>query len=281
MDTQTNTQAKFGPDFYDHEYFDGTGKSAYGGYGPGLIWDIFTPLATELDDLFRPNRVLDLGCAKGYLVSCFRRLGVKAYGFDISEYAVNSAPANAKKYVCQASIDSIPFPDKYFDLVVSTDVMEHLTLPQAEAAIREIQRVSSRFVYTNICLDLEPGLAEDSCRSYTNDDKSHITVAPRGFWNRRFREQGFIIREDLEERIRATDIWKKVKWEIFVLQQEGSSERVEWDGLGHALSRKVGHLENQVSLARHRLGIVSLRQLVWHKLRSVSVREMVRRRTQR
>lgn len=234
-----NEQEEFPPSFYDHEYFDGgTGKSAYGGYGPGLIQGIFLPLARELKKMFAPKRVLDVGCAKGYLVESFRRLGVVAFGVDISEYALSCSQGKSRRYLAQASADGIPFPDNSFDLVVSTDVFEHLTVSQAEIAVAEISRVTSRFVYTNICLAQEPGLSDDYFRIDPNDE-SHITVASRDFWNKRFGNEGFTIRNDLEDHFRTADIWKMLKWEIFVLELDGLASNTRAEGWRQSLLKRL------------------------------------------
>ncbi len=40
-----------------------------------------------------PKKVLDVGCAKGFLVEAVRPRGVEAFGNDISEYAMGEGGA--------------------------------------------------------------------------------------------------------------------------------------------------------------------------------------------
>ena len=42
-------------------------------------------------DIHRGQKILDIGCAKGYLVKALRWLGRDAYGFDISDYALEKS----------------------------------------------------------------------------------------------------------------------------------------------------------------------------------------------
>ncbi len=74
--------------FYDEAYFHG-GSKGYGDYSYHPRW---MDVARWVKSRWQPTSVLDVGCAKGFLVQELRMLGVEAYGVDISEYAVNAAP---------------------------------------------------------------------------------------------------------------------------------------------------------------------------------------------
>jgi SAM-dependent methyltransferase len=75
-------------------------------------------------------KVLDIGCAKGFMVRMLREGGMEAYGVDVSEYAINTAPPNVKSYLHLVDVESetLPFHDEFFDLVVSMSTFEHLHL---------------------------------------------------------------------------------------------------------------------------------------------------------
>jgi len=81
-------------------------------------------------------KLLDVGCGDGFLLSKIQ--GSEKYGIDISERRVKQASRFAKE-VKQASIYHIPYPDKFFDVTISTEVLEHI--PNIEKGIREISRV--------------------------------------------------------------------------------------------------------------------------------------------
>ena len=73
------------------EYFDGTREQGYGGYRYDGRW---VPIAREIVTHFglKPgDRVLDVGCAKGFLIKDLMAVcpGLEVYGLDISEYALN------------------------------------------------------------------------------------------------------------------------------------------------------------------------------------------------
>jgi 2-polyprenyl-3-methyl-5-hydroxy-6-metoxy-1,4-benzoquinol methylase len=70
-------------------------------------------------------RVLDVGCATGFLLSLFRELGWQSEGVEFSEYASSYAVNELKLNVRQGTLNNLEFPTDYYDLVTSWDVIEH------------------------------------------------------------------------------------------------------------------------------------------------------------
>ena len=75
---------------YGELYFDGPRKYGYGGYRYDGRW---IPVAEDMVkhfDLRAGDRVLDVGCGKGFLVKDLLKVcpGLEAFGIDISEYAL-------------------------------------------------------------------------------------------------------------------------------------------------------------------------------------------------
>lgn len=79
------------------------------------------------------KRICDLGCGNGYMAGRLAELGYDVTGVDASESGIAIARANfAKATFLQASVDFTPGDSKGlkdFDLVVSSDVIEHLYRP--------------------------------------------------------------------------------------------------------------------------------------------------------
>src|SRR6185436_8032635 len=78
-----NVKARLGK-----EYFDGTREQGYGGYRYDGRW---LPIAEDIVRHFglsAGDRVLDVGCGKGFLVKDLMKVcpGLEAFGIDISEY---------------------------------------------------------------------------------------------------------------------------------------------------------------------------------------------------
>ena len=131
-------------DYYDRDYFDGPGKSNYHRYSIDS-----SPFASQADAIVHlmnhhglKGPVLDIGCAKGYLVYVLRQRGFEAYGVDWSQYALDHAYPDARPFLQRASAARLPFPDKHFAVVTTFDVLEHLNGDHARLALRESARVS-------------------------------------------------------------------------------------------------------------------------------------------
>ena len=110
---------------YDAEYYERgtlTGKSLYRDYR--WLPEATIPMAMAMIDVLgipRHASVLDVGCAKGYLVKALRWLGREAYGYDVSEYAIAHADPEVANVV-----GAVP-PQKVFDYAIAKDVLEHFT----------------------------------------------------------------------------------------------------------------------------------------------------------
>jgi SAM-dependent methyltransferase len=84
-------------------------------------------------------RILDVGCGSGHQLSYLRRRGGwETHGVDFNAQAVENARAGGAD-VHLATGDQLPFPDGYFDAVMSWHSLEHHYSPKA--TINEVMRV--------------------------------------------------------------------------------------------------------------------------------------------
>jgi ubiquinone/menaquinone biosynthesis C-methylase UbiE len=105
----------------------------------------------DLNRKFDFSSILDVGCSTGDLVASINRKGKerKAVGIDISPTAIKIAKRKGRK--CEVgSITKIPFDDNSFDMVFSSDCVEHLLPKDLEISFREMLRVSSKYVAVQI-----------------------------------------------------------------------------------------------------------------------------------
>ena len=89
-----NESRKFGK-----KYFDGDRKFGYGGYYDDGRWALVAKDIINYYKLKKNSKVLDVGCAKGFLVKEFRKKDIEAYGIDISTYALRHADESIKKFI--------------------------------------------------------------------------------------------------------------------------------------------------------------------------------------
>jgi len=129
---------------FGQAYFDGPRAYGYGGYYYDGRW---MSVARDIVEHFglRPGmRVLDIGCAKGFLVRDLIAVcpGLDVYGLDVSHYAVMNAHPDIIGRLHLGDCRTLPFPDQSFDAVLAINVIHNLERPQVVGALREMMRIS-------------------------------------------------------------------------------------------------------------------------------------------
>lgn len=126
------------------DYWDGDRRINYGGYRyiEGR-WEQVARAMAEHYGLRSGDRVLDVGCGKGFLLYDFTKVvpGLEVHGLDISQYAIDHAKEEIKDRLQIGNATSLPFADKSFDLVISINVLHNLHNYELDRALREIERV--------------------------------------------------------------------------------------------------------------------------------------------
>jgi ubiquinone/menaquinone biosynthesis C-methylase UbiE len=138
---------------YDHDYWDGSRETGYGGYKYDGRWRKVAD-ALVAAYVIRPGmRVLDVGSGKGFLLHDLHESvrGIEVAGIDISTYAIAHTMEDIKPFCRAGSAAKLPFPDKHFDLVVSINTLHNLYNYDLHSAFKEIERVSRGAKY--ICVE--------------------------------------------------------------------------------------------------------------------------------
>ncbi|WP_447968285.1 class I SAM-dependent methyltransferase [Nitrospira sp. M1] len=138
---------------FDKEYFDGDRLYGYGGYSyHPHFWQETVKRFAEFYGLTNESSVLDVGCAKGYMLHDFKELlpGLTVTGVDVSTYALEHSIESVKPYLQLGNAKELPFPDNSFDLVISINTVHNLNLVDCRQALKEIQRVSKGLAFVTM-----------------------------------------------------------------------------------------------------------------------------------
>lgn len=95
-------------------------------------------------NIFQAKSILDVGCGNGRYLAYFSKKGSFLVGIDISKNAFGTKNVRDFNFVV-ADAHNLPFKNCCFELVFSTDVLEHLSKPLQ--ALKEIYRVSQKKIY--------------------------------------------------------------------------------------------------------------------------------------
>lgn len=127
---------KFVKEFYSEGYYEGDPtRSAYADYelDKPLIVHNMHKFFTFIADRKPSGKLLDVGCAFGYVVEIAKARGYDAYGFDPSSFAAGKASALVgTKRIQEGTIAEVVYPKANFDVITMFDVFEHLQDPLAD-----------------------------------------------------------------------------------------------------------------------------------------------------
>lgn len=171
---------------YGREYFDG--ELGYGGYYYDGRWK---PVAEEMIahyELARDAWVLEVGCAKGYLMYEFHKSGFRnVFGCDISSYAISQVSREIAVNFKVMSADSLGYADSRFDLVVSIDCVHNLDSEGVDGAIREMMRVSKNDVFIGV----GSYQTQEQLDNFRRWGVTSLTFDSTGEWLARFKRLGY------------------------------------------------------------------------------------------
>jgi SAM-dependent methyltransferase len=139
---------------WDFDYWDGDRRINYGGYKyiEGR-WEKVAKLMIDQYGLKNGDKILDIGCGKGYLMFDFKKIlpDIEIYGVDISDYAVMNSKPEIKNHIQVANANNLPFEDDFFDFTYSLNTFHNLHCYDLEKALYEMNRVSKKNKY--ICVE--------------------------------------------------------------------------------------------------------------------------------
>ncbi len=211
---------KFDGSFYDKDYYE-NGKESGKGWLENYRW---LPRRTfkealayvdyfELDD---NSKILDIGCAKGFMVKAFRELEFQCDGCDISNYSLSFAPNG-----CWNSWEDSAWDEHIssgYTHAVSKDVFEHLTPDQLQEMLKNIAKVAK-----NLMIIVPMGDDGVFRIPEYHLEISHLIIENENWWEKQFNKAGWEIKKDCPHVPGLKDNWQShangVGNHVFVLHK--------------------------------------------------------------
>lgn len=152
---------------FDKKYYD----DIWGSIGGVHRHDYTESLSNRLISQYGKVRILDGGTGCGHLVKLLREKGCDAWGFDVSEYAIENSCA--KGYVVKAHASHLPFSDGFFDVVHSNGLFGYdMEVGPIIKELKRVGKIQDHNIDTAEC-DLPP-------------EFKIINVKPRAWWDEQF-----------------------------------------------------------------------------------------------
>lgn len=125
--------------------------------------------------------VLDVGCARGWALRRLQKKGKIVAGIDVAKQAVKHVRKLGIE--CKlASVTKIPYSSNSFDVVMSTDVMEHLRTKDVKKALTECFRVAKKYLVFKIFTARATYRAKWMSPVSRFIDNPHLTIRKTEWW---------------------------------------------------------------------------------------------------
>ncbi len=121
-------------------------------------------------------RVLDVGCSRGYLVKALRMLNIDAYGYDISEWAIQNCDPDVKELVT----NDWTILDTQYDFITAKDVLEHIPTDSLQELLKTVCTLARRAIFIVVPLTAYTG--GRYIRDEDEADKTHIQRMTLSDW---------------------------------------------------------------------------------------------------
>lgn len=183
---------------YPAEYFDATASIGYGDYARQAQRRAREAyfLARRLQGGRRGARVLEVGCALGFLLSALRDAGCQVDGVDASAFAAYYARSRFDLDVVCGTIEDAGFAAESFDLVIQKDLLEHVSDPRSHL-VETARIMKSGAELWLVTPNGEANLRPMALRPVAADgglpllDQGHLSFFSRDHLNRLFEECGY------------------------------------------------------------------------------------------
>jgi SAM-dependent methyltransferase len=146
-----------------------------------------------------PRSVIDVGCGAGALLASLEEVGVTCVGFDYAEAALERCRRSGLM-ARRLDIERDPIPPDRADVVVSTEVAEHLDEQRADRFVELLTTLAPIAVVTAAL----PG----------QGGTDHVNEQPNDYWIEKFETRGFALDSDLSTLLRAE--WRDAGVESFL-----------------------------------------------------------------
>jgi 2-polyprenyl-3-methyl-5-hydroxy-6-metoxy-1,4-benzoquinol methylase len=138
--------------------------------------------AISIMEKIKARRILDVGCGLGTLVKRLRDYGYDAHGIDFADTLRDDFGMKQDHFKIADVTKGLPYKDKSFDVVISTDFFEHIEEKDIDYVFEEMQRVG----------DVVMVFAASKAWLTKNQKKYHIVNKPVGWWHWKLRGAIFV-----------------------------------------------------------------------------------------
>lgn len=154
-------------------------------------------MAGSVTRTFSPSSVVDIGCGTGLLLATLRKQGISDLkGFDYSTAALDICRSRNLD-VEQLDLETDPIPPVKAEVVISTEVAEHLPESCANRYLDTLASVSDQIVMTAA----QPADGSPAGQAVSGTD--HVNEQPHSYWIDKLKTRGYEYDQEVTEEWRS------------------------------------------------------------------------------
>lgn len=184
------------------------------GYTDSLMWQDIAFIIRELtcihpvtnQDLSSMVKVMDVGCAYGFLIRHLRSRGIESWGVDYSRYALEHAPDDVREHIGWCDITQPPLqipchPRRGYNVVTCFETLEHIPEGSVDTAIDNLTSVmnSEGLLLATICVSGHPN---------PYHDPTHVTIKPSEWWEHKLADHNLERVDFMEEDLKRFHLFR-------------------------------------------------------------------------
>jgi glycosyltransferase involved in cell wall biosynthesis/2-polyprenyl-3-methyl-5-hydroxy-6-metoxy-1,4-benzoquinol methylase len=156
-------------DVYDKSFFE-----SYMRIGP----EDYARIADVINEQFAFYSALDIGCGPALILHKLATFGYETLGVEASIHAIEKAPIEMRPRILQADITTWNPPEHSHDLVICSEVAEHLDARHADKLVETITTAAKDTVFFTAATPGQGG-------------HDHVNEQPHTYWIEKFQDHGF------------------------------------------------------------------------------------------
>jgi SAM-dependent methyltransferase len=150
-------------------------------------------IADSIIQTFHPQSIIDIGCGFGEVLSQFVQRDIDARGADLSVAAIERCKSKGLTVRRLDLEDRTDIPDWKADVVISTEVAEHIPAELADHFVHVLTTLASRVIVMTGAPPSQGGT-------------DHVNEQPYSYWIEKFGRAGFPYSTDLTDNLR--NLWR-------------------------------------------------------------------------
>lgn len=199
---------------YNKDYFERGEELGISGY-TNYKWLPSRTLETACEiirraDIKEKDLILDVGCAKGYLIKAFKWLGYNAYGLDISIYAKKVADKEIKERIFGEEF--YPIKKNLFDIIICKDTVEHITKSKIDKFLKGIYNGTKKKAI--FIIPLGDGKKYNIPRY--DIDITHKIMEDSNWWLKKLKKAGFFVSVLTDDMTRIKPNWNIPNGNVYI-----------------------------------------------------------------